>query len=108
VRPVVVLLLLCGCLTERNYPQRVASDLCERYDTCNPVELAQVYGSTGACEDDQERSLEIFLAAGEGQQCLWDHDRAQECLSGIEDVSCEDFSVGALLDLCARAWGCPD
>ncbi|MFZ5476307.1 MAG: hypothetical protein ACOZNI_05975 [Myxococcota bacterium] len=88
---------------EDEYWERFAKATCERTRECSRGYFDSEWSDVEDCTDDLKDQSED--AADYYDDCEFDDEQADECLTQLREASCEElYEDGA--DECARVWDC--
>lgn len=101
-----MILWLAACLTESNFPDRAAAELCARYEECDRGSFENQYADQDACVADIGPPLGDYYSCLSGE-CTFDAGNAQTCLTTYRTLSCGEVSSGELPPECEDVYpGC--
>jgi hypothetical protein len=103
---VVVQLLLTGCLTEQNAPEKLGAATCRREQECSQGDFEQSYDDLEDCVNtyvDTARDWqECAIAAG----CIWNGEETDGCIEAIRSEDCADFESNDHESACDEVYDC--
>lgn len=94
-------LLLGACVTQSNFPAKVAEAECEKFFECGRSLAEVAFGDIDNCIDKVEQVYDNVVANCDD----WDGRVASKCIDVIEDASCSSIKIDSkpceeLVDIC--------
>ncbi len=95
--------LLPACLNTNTYGLRQSEALCDKYFECSDESEdlieSQNWDGVGECYDDDADSYENTMeneeaAACRSKYCTFDADNANDCLTAIRELTCDELKDG--------------
>lgn len=93
-RPLSLLIaaLWCGgCVTQGNFPNRVAEAYCDKAYRCSETASDILFGSPQNCVDEIETMYTKIVEDCED----WDGKEAAQCIDSVEESSCTELGSAA-------------
>lgn len=81
--------LLSSCITQGNFPKRIAEAECDKFYECSKSVAELAFGDPENCVEKVEIVYDRLV-----EDCKdWDGRKASQCISEVEDSSCSKISI---------------
>ena len=103
---IFLITLLGGCVTERNFPDRLNSITCKRSLECDKAAFEASYDNLGECLDENISTFDNLAACLVEAGCEFNEEEARLCIDDIARDDCDAVMSGESLTNCADAYTC--
>ena len=91
------LLSLTACtIEEEDFPEVYASDVCDKFQSCEPEDFDAFYDDFEDCVNDWAALTELMMDAADLLGQTYDPDKARDCVQEIRRADCDNFSSNEL------------
>jgi hypothetical protein len=95
------LLVVSGCLSERNFDERFARAVCKKAKQCDSEGYSE-YDKHWECVDEVDGAYSFMkMMLGD---CDFNRDKAKTCLKDIRKSSCDEFEAGKFDNACGEVF----
>lgn len=101
----LLLALLAGCVTEENFPRKLADASCDWMQECQRSLFEALYSDPADCEADAESGILDVMDVAEAAGCTFMEDAAPDCIDAARSASCTDSPLD--VSACDLVWDCP-
>ena len=100
---------LFGKVTEDNFNDKFAEEICNITKDCNQIVFEGAYdGDMAECIDDQTDQRKDYDDLYDG--CDFDDGHAEDCIASLQEAQCGDFydyeDAQNILEDCYLVWDC--
>ena len=101
----LLLPLLAGCVTEENFPSKLADASCDWMQECQRSFYESLYSDPADCEADAEGGIQDIMDVADAAGCVFVEEAAPDCIDAARAASCTDSPLDVAA--CDQVWDCP-
>lgn len=97
--------LLAGCYSEEQYSEDYNTEYCRLFAECTDESMLEYYPYT-----TEDECIDYFNSASDTggtteDECEFDSTAAQDCVAGMQEMTCDDYNAGSFPSECTNVCG---